>query len=195
MAESFFSDMQAQAFRSGVPPQTKDAQKWFQNKVQNMAVPSRNQILKDPSLKKARKFSPGDMYMYFYDPKMKKELPYYDAFPLTIVVDAAPGGFYGLNMHYLHPTLRAKLFDALLETTNKKGLTEDTKFQLTYEMLKGTAKMKHFQPCFKHYLAKHVQSGFARVEAPEWPIAMFMPLQQFQKASATKVWAESRRSV
>ena len=28
----------------------------------------------------------GKMYMFFYDPKLRETLPYYDAFPLVIVV-------------------------------------------------------------------------------------------------------------
>ena len=49
--------------------------------------------------------SAGRMSMFFYDPKFKKELPYYDRFPLTILVEPAPGGFYGLNLNYLRNLL------------------------------------------------------------------------------------------
>jgi len=131
--------------------------------------------------------------MFFYDPKHKETLPYYDKFPLSIIVGPADGGFYGLNIHYLPPTLRARFLDSLLDITNNKRYDETTKFQLSYGLLNRTAKMRYFKPCFKHYLTKHVQSQFAQVQAPEWEIATFLPTASFEKASAQQVYRDSRR--
>src|SRR5579859_4289851 len=47
----------------------------------------------------------GKMVMYTYDPKLKEKLPYYDTFPLGIVVAFNKTGFYSLNLHYLPPFL------------------------------------------------------------------------------------------
>jgi len=135
------------------------------------------------------------MNFFFYDPKHKDTLPYYDSFPLVIVVGPAKDGFYGLNLHYLPPLLRAKFLDNLLEVTNNKKFDETTRFQLTYEMLQGTTKMKEFQPCFKHYLTKHVRSRFARVPAAEWEIATFLPAANWQKKSASQVYRFSRKMI
>ena len=41
--------------------------------------------------------------MFFYDPKYKKTLPYYDTFPLVLPLERIPGGFAGINFHYLRP--------------------------------------------------------------------------------------------
>jgi hypothetical protein len=114
---------------------------------------------------------------------------------LTIMIGPAPGGFYGLNLHYLPMKLRAQLFDALLDTTNNKKYDESTKFKINYQKLKGASSLKWYKPCIKHYLTSQVDSSIALVEAPEWEIAMFMPTHQFRKASASKVWAESRKKV
>ena len=64
--------------------------------------------------------------MYFYDPKTKDTLPYYDRFPLTIMVGPAPKGFYGLNLHYLPLDIRARFLDSLLDTINNKRYDETT---------------------------------------------------------------------
>jgi hypothetical protein len=112
---------------------------------------------------------------------------------LSSIVGPADGGFYGLNIHYLPPTLRARFLDSLLDITNNKKYDETTKFQLSYGLLSRTAKMKYFKPCFKHYLNKHVQSQFAQVQAPEWEIATFLPTASFEKASAQQVYKDSRR--
>ena len=112
-----------------------------------------------------------------------------------IVIGPAEGGFLGLNLHYLPPVLRAKFLDSLLDVTNNKRYDETTKFSVTYDLLKRASKYKYFKPCIKHYLSSHVRSRFARVEPPEWEIATFLPIADFQKVSQQKVWADSRRKI
>jgi hypothetical protein len=194
MSQTFFQDIQAKAFRSGINPRTKDASKWFKEQIKNMQTPKRYDLLNDSLVKRKSKPTVGSLCMFFYDPKHADTLPYYDMFPMVIMTEAVPGGFKGLNMHYLHPGARAKLFDALLETTNNKFMNESTKFQLTYKLLKGVSKFKEFAPCYKHYLIKHVESGVSVVEAPEWEIAMMLPVQQFAKATANYVWSQSKKA-
>ena len=111
MAESFFTDLAAKAFRAGITPRTNQSRDWFRNEVKNINV-NRRTLLKDPALEKRNKARIGSMYMYFYDPKHRETLPYYDVFPLTIMVEPVRGGFYGLNLHYLPLALRAAIMTA-----------------------------------------------------------------------------------
>ena len=195
MAESLIQKLEYEAFRSGITARTAESRAWFQKKMKEMGSVNRNRLLKDSALQSRQRPGAGNMYMFFYDPKHRQTLPYYDAFPLIIMIERAPGGFYGLNLHYLHPTMRAKLMDELLEITNNKRYDQSTKFKMSYQILKSANKFAAFKPCFKHYLTPHVQSNFALVEAPEWEIAMFLPTEQFRKKSTRAVWAESRRSI
>jgi hypothetical protein len=135
------------------------------------------------------------MYMFMYDPKHRKTLPYYDSFPLIIAVERAPKGFYGLNLHYLSPVLRAKFLDKLMENTNNRKFDETTRMTLNYQALKSIGKLKAFAPCFKHYLTSHVDSSIVMVEAPEWEIAIFLKTESFKKKSKSHVWGQSRRSI
>ena len=80
--------------------------------------------------------------------------------------------FYGLNLHYLPPVLRAKALDALLG--------------------EGELPMKFIKPTIHRYLTKHVKSRFALVDKPEWEIATFLPTQDFRKASSGTVYRDSR---
>lgn len=193
MAKSLFDKLEIEAFRQGITPRTKQSRQWFQDRMKDIGNINRTALLKDERLSQRQRFGIGNMYMYFYDPKHRKTLPYYDAFPLTIMVGPAKGGFYGLNMHYLPPPLRAVLFDKLLETTNNDRMNETTKFKINYALLSSVANLKFFRPCFKHYLRQQVDSKIALVEPAEWEVAMFMPTQQFNKANDRKVWAESRK--
>lgn len=193
MAQSYFDMLEIEAFRKGIAPRTTQSRDWFMNRVKDMNNINRHRLLKDDRLKQRQRFGAGNMYMFFYDPKHRKTLPYYDSFPLTIMIGPAKGGFYGLNLHYLPLKLRAAFFDSLLDTTNKK-YDESTKFNINYSALTAASKLKAFKPCIKHYLTSHLDSKIVLVEPSEWEIALFMPTQQFN-ISDSKVWAKSRKMI
>jgi hypothetical protein len=194
---SLFAKLEYEAFRAGINPRTKEAQDWFRKKAQQMRRVNRTDLLQDDQVKLANRQNPliGSMNMFFYDPKTKDTLPFYDRFPLAIIVGPAEKGFYGLNLHYLPPILRAKMLDALLDITNNKKYDETTRFQMSYKMLQSSSKLRYFKPCFKHYLTAHVKSRLARVQAPEWEIATFLPTASWEKSSATNVYRESRKAL
>ena len=189
---NLFQTLEYEAFRAGINPRTQQSREWFRTKVEKMKNINRNTLMKeDPILLKNRQVM-GSMYMFFYDPKHKETLPYYDSFPLVIVLKPAAGGFLGLNLHYLPPVLRAKFLDGLLDLTNNKHYDESTKFNLTYKMMESASKFKYFKPCIKHYLSDHIRSRLAMVQAPEWEIATFLPTADFQKATTRQVYKDSR---
>ena len=192
---NLFQNLEMQAFRAGITPRSKESMKWFREKASKLRNVNRAQLMKEEPIEFRQRSALGNMYMYYYDPKHKATLPYYDSFPLTIIVGKAEGGFTGLNLHYLPMTLRAKFLDSLMEVTNNKKYDETTKFRLKYDLLNGVQKYKYFKPCFKRYLKSHVRSRFAYVPPPEWEIATFLPTVDFQKMSMRSVHAESRKMV
>jgi hypothetical protein len=191
---NIFNRLELQAFRAGVTPRTKESREWFRKKASNMRSVNREALMKEEPLRQGNKRIIGSMQMFFYDPKTKDTLPYYDKFPLVVVVGPAEGGFYGLNLHYLPPILRAKMLDALMEVASSKN-NDDAKFNITYKRLQSISKLKYYKPCFKRYLNEHVKSRFAEVPAPEWEIATFLPTADFRKANSQKVFYDSRQMV
>lgn len=191
---NIFNRLELQAFRAGIAPRTKESREWFMKKAKNLRSINREQLMDEDPIKSRSKSVVGSMQMFFYDPKHKDTLPYYDAFPLVVVVGPAAGGFYGINLHYLPPILRAKMLDGLMDIAGSK-LDDNSKFKLSYTLLNRSSKLKYFKPCFKHYLNKHVQSKFAEVPAPEWEIATFLPTAQFRKANNYKVYYDSRQMI
>jgi len=192
---NIFQNLELQAFRAGITPRTKESREWFRKKIRNLKNINREALMKEDPLKQTTEEIIGSMYMFSYDPKHKETLPYYDTFPLVVVVGPAEGGFYGLNLHYLPPILRAKMLDALMEITTNKKFNDSTRFKMSYELLAKTAKLKYFKPCFKHYLNEHVKSKFAMVPSPEWEIATFLPTANFEKASINAVYKDSRQKI
>ena len=133
----------------------------------------------------------GKMYFYSYNPKWKDKLPWYDTFPLVFPIERYSDGFLGLNFHYLAPKHRAILMDQLKAFANNKKYDETTRLRLTYNMLKGFSKIKRARPTVHRYLNSKVNSKFVLVNADEWEVALFLPVERFKKASKKQVWAHS----
>jgi len=191
---NLFATVEREAFRAGITPRTRQSRDWFRKKVQRMRV-NRRGLMREEEIIMRNRGGVGGMYMFFYDPQTKEKLPFWDNFPLIIFVEATKGGFYGLNLHYLPMTLRAKFLDGLMDQTNNNKFDETTRFEVTYDYLKRTSKLKYFKPCFKKYLTKGVEGRLAMVPAPEWEIATFLPTASWSRASQSTVWKDSRSKI
>ena len=134
----------------------------------------------------------GQMYFYSYNPKWKDQLPWYDTFPLVFPIEKYNNGFLGLNFHYLAPKERAILMDQLKMFANNKKYDETTKLRLRYNMLKGFTRFKRARPTVHRYLQNKINSKFVLVNADEWEVALFLPVERFKKANKKQVWAHSR---
>jgi len=180
---NLFQKLEIEAFRAGIQPRTKESMDWFRRKATQLGRVGKS-VMNDEAVKlqSSMRDPVGNMYMFFYDPKHKKTLPYYDKFPLILMIGPADGGFYGLNLHYLPPVLRAKVLDAVLAEDNK-------------EVAIKRIPKKYISPMIKHYLNDHVKSRFALVDKPEWEIATFLPTAQFEKLTASQVYTRSKRMI
>jgi hypothetical protein len=172
---------------------SKVSLEWFREKASNRRL-SADSILNGKDYTNNRSNAPiiGSMFLFQYDAKYKETLPYWDMFPLVFPIEMDSKGFLGINLHYLPPTLRASLFDGL---TRFKSKTASKDLAINYQILTKYSSLSYFKPCVKRYLYGHVRSKFMYIEPEEWPIAIFLPLQKFQKASAGKVYADSRKSL
>lgn len=195
MAISLFDKLKTELATAGIEARTKDSQKWFTNRIKGITRINEASFLKDPNLVRKNRFFPGYMYHFTYDPKTKETLPFYDTFPLILAVAPAPGGFYGLNLHYLAPLTRAMFLDKLIDITNKTEFDEKTRFRLSYNLLSGSRRFKEFAPCFKHYLTTNITSRLMMVPSQEWETAIFLPTERFEGASKKTVWKDSKKKI
>ncbi len=86
---NLFQRLELQAFRAGITPRTKESREWFRKKAKNLRSINREALMQEKELNRGNRQIIGSMQMFFYDPKTKETLPYYDAFPLVIVVGPA----------------------------------------------------------------------------------------------------------
>ena len=147
---------------------------------------------------KAVRPMPGMMYAFYYDPKHKETLPYYDTYPLVVIIELNSKGILGLNLHYLPMQIRQKFFyGALLNKRSNRGffkdkeLNEETFFEISYEYLKSTRAAKAFRPCIKQYLTPNIRGNIVHIPAPEWERAIHLPTASWEKEREAMIHRES----
>ena len=121
--------------------------------------------------------SRGRLNFFFYDTKYKKVLPLYDRFPIVLPIETTPGGFMGLNFHYIRPVQRISLLNNLQRYASG-GMKPSTRIDATYDGIKNVRIAKN---TIKKYLYGHVRSSFLRVDFDEAALAVMLPVQQFRK--------------
>lgn len=194
--KSVFDELIAKGVRNGqLPGRTTAARTWYRNAAKGIGAVNENSLLRGKSDRLSGNIAPGSMYLFRYSPKHEATLPYYDRVPLIFPFEMTGDGFYGINLHYLPLELRAKLMDGLYKLASDKRYDESTTIQLSYGLLKSSARLRYFKPCVKRYLSSHVRSQFMYVYPSEWDIALFLPLARFEKRSIGYVHDQSRQMI
>ena len=177
--------------KEGLTAGTNASRTWLRQKVKDLK-PTARSLMTDRDRLRTNSII-GKMYFYFYDPKTKESLPYYDRFPLVIPIENYKDGFLGMNLHYIHPKQRIILLDKLSDTASNKNYDKNTKLRISYQFLSSASRAFEATPCIKRYLYGHVQSRFLEISAEEWDIAALIPGSSFVGASNEKVWSDSRK--
>lgn len=191
----FSSVVSTGSMPADIANRTTDARSWLRDKAQEIKRVDTLATIRKNSSNLQNKVMVGHMYMFYYDPKLKDDLPFYDRFPLIFPFRRVKDGFYGINMHYLPYMMRAKLMDQLYKLATNKMMDETTKLRLSYRILSASAQFRYFKPCVKHYLNSHVKSRFLYVHPTEWDVALFLPTERFVKATKQTVFNETRRAL
>jgi len=185
--------------KAAAEPTAKESVDWLKQNVKDI-LNDRRQLKESanakvpPGLGKSEltrgldKNSIGRMYMYVYDPKHKETLPYYDTLPLIFVVAFTPDGFYGLNLHYVPPFVRAQIIEALTKNLNRAGLSESRKIKMSYDILKKSSKFAIIKHCFKRYLFSHVRSSYMFIDPVEWNKTIMLPTERFKKQTKNTIY-------
>ena len=172
--------------------------RWFQQRVKTLKITS-EAFYRQSSLNKARRYLEGRMYTFFYDAKYKEKLPYWDRFPVVLILDMYQGGFSGLNLHYIPPRYRVRLLYELYKYIRLDDDTRDENMKphirIRYEMLRGMSKMKFFKPCYKRYLTQHIDGRALEITSDYWDVMAMLPLADWQKKQQREIYTESIRII
>ncbi len=189
-----FTEIARRGAKSGKIPGRPDSREWYRAQGRAVSQVNTERLMLDPRQKSTQQILPGKMYCFFYDPKHKDTLPYYDRFPLIFPIKLEGGSMLGINLHYLPHPMRAQLMDALYQLEDKR-YTQDKKLRVSYEILNGAARFRFFKPCIKKYLFTHLRSRFLEIPMDNWDVALMLPLERFEKEKKQLVWKESAKIV
>jgi len=151
----------------------------------------RRMILNDRSRISNRMFI-GKMYFFFYnDPIYKTTLPYYDTFPLFLLLRRKGKLMFGLNLHYLSPPRRIVEFLKMMRYTTNQRFDTTTRINLPYKNIKKSKNWRMLIPTLRQYRIDRVQGKIINVPSQDWPIAINLPVERFKKTSRGGIWRQS----
>jgi len=170
---------------------SKESLKWLMAKIADVRGVRVAKSISNEKVRQVNKFILGGLYCFYYNPKGKMDLPYYDQFPMVLALERYNDGFLGLNFHYLPIKYRVVFLDKLMNYAMMGDAGEIMRMRVTYDILTASKRLKLFKPCIKRYLSSHIQSKILTIQPNEWDIAALLPLQQFKGATAPEVWQDS----
>ena len=127
----------------------KKSYQWYRDQVRSLGPGmTGTSMLRTETLTST--LTPGNMYLFMYDPKHKETLPYYDATPLVLPFRLVPNGFMGINLHYLPYLVRFRLLGELSKLATDKNITDKTKIELSWRLLNSSVRYLPGTACVKH---------------------------------------------
>jgi hypothetical protein len=183
---------------------------WFSRKIRDLG--SRADANKgEVNIRKVKNFASfvkkmviGGIYFQAYDPKFKKELPFYDKLPLYIPAQIKSDRILGLNLHYLPPQLRVAFLQDYVEYLEKRAF--EAGYDFLYEVPSsqisnwgsryiskvylGAVKSpgNPLRECVKTYLYGHIVSKISPVKIDNWEHVGNLILPQFEKKSDSYIY-------
>lgn len=169
----------------------QNARKWFSEQAQRLNIRPRN-IMAEERENLTNRVKMGFLYMFFYEPKTRNKLEYFDKYPLVIPMLLERNGFNGLNLHYIEPKYRLILMENLKPMILNENVSERQRLKLTYRILQRSSRYKYYKPCIKNYLYNNCKSLFLKINSEDWETALMLPTERFKKSNKKDVWKESR---
>jgi len=177
---------------------------WFQNEVKVLGRSSYqvNALMRDRPNRLVMNATPGTMYLMKYNPLHAETLKYYDICPLIFFLHRHPDQkfnkthFYGINIHYLDYNMRLNLLKKLYGIVTNSSFSITTRIQTSWEVLKSLSQANGLgiENCIKMYRYDHMDSRFLEIPPLMWPKVAMLPIHNFKKASASRVWYDSKRN-
>ena len=192
MATSKLTELAKERSTSEMQMMSRQSLDWLRSKMAQIRNPVSvaNSIARE-NFRKTTNYKIGKLYFFYYDPKGKEDLPYYDRFPLVLVLDKHPDGFLGLNLHYLPYRYRVAFLNKLMQYAVLNQDNEIQRLRITYDILSASKRLREFRPCIKKYFHSHMMSKLITIQPDEWEVATLLPIQQFKGAMPQEVWQES----
>jgi len=139
--ESKLTTLAEEKKQAGLKTMSKDSIAWLKEKIVEIKRPDKiSAAIRGETFRKANQFKIGMMYCFFYDPKTKDDLPYWDKFPVVLVLERYNDGFLGLNLHYLPIKYRMAFLSKLMRFAQLTAEDDIKRMRISYEILNSAKR-------------------------------------------------------
>lgn len=188
---------------------TQTAIEWMREAAKNVGKRGsqyRGEILSEAEFIPKNRVEIGKPIVFQYEATTGEKLRYWDAFPVVIPIEYKERGFLGLNVHYLDPRIRAMILDIIYEFRSPKKVNiedakdmkkfyKSAKLGINYDSLKALGLLKYVRPMIHRYVGEGLKSRILEIPVRGWTAVMFLPVEDFRKATRERVWRESAAKI
>lgn len=169
---------------------SREALDWFRREVTKNLNPKAQQVLESRKYKR-KGDNPGligRLYLFEYEAVEAgdEETGVYDRFPLVFffnVITTAGGNrvLYGINMHYLAPAIRMRVYNALLQLKTQKTMNAKQKLRMSWKVLKTVANNQAMEKAVHAYRVDRLKTALVEIRPADWHVLVFLQVQRWVK--------------
>tara|TARA_B100001059_G_C17725415_1_gene523138 strand:- start:97 stop:888 length:792 start_codon:yes stop_codon:yes gene_type:complete len=138
----------------------------------------------------------GKLYTFRYWPDGFVDLNYFDMNPLIFIVDFESKYLWrGINMHYLDPNLRNKLYYDLRQWLTNRNYDQGTRIRMFYQYLKRFKKYIPALTAMRTYKVERIRSEVTIINPEYWDICINIPSQRWVKKRENVVWHDTAKDI
>lgn len=173
---------------------TASSLNWFSKQLSTIKADptTTKKIIEDKTSKRFKYRKPGYIYMFRYVPPDKKELEFYDEFPVIITFGFSGNVVQGINLHYLPIRIRLILLLQILKSLTGEGETAKIKLQ---NLLKSSTVRKYISVMTEEFHFGGIRSKIRHITPDEFVIMSLLPVQKFKKKTQTQVYSQIRSKI
>lgn len=134
-----------------------------------------------------------ELVYYKYQPKGIDTLPYWDIYPLTLIVRFDSNMFYGFNLHYMDYKYRQKIIEAMLMIKSRAN-TKRQSYAILAPLVNEMVQHRFLVFAYKSYLFDHVRSKFVVVDPRFYERVIYLPIQKFRRTTQDNIIMLSKRT-
>ena len=181
-------------------PRSLDAWKFYLSKVKLL----RTALRKSPGFANDSELIPisrvrSGMLVYFGYDAITETLPFWDAYPTTLIINRWQGEngqsyMDGLNFNYLPPAVKFRVMVKIVEQYNFRNMDNNVnRFSGVdnYYAIRDLLASNGFNFAYKKYLVNQVTSNLYSVPLKYMDVALSLPTADWQKGhSSNSVWSK-----
>lgn len=153
----------------------------------------------------------GKIYSFYYDPKTKDKLAFYDNVPMSIIIGhvktkAGNTNALGINLSFIPPKTRAAVLDKIVKIFNtmiikpNEALIEEEKFAsqkelpLYYDICKKILQNSGFEFAIRSYIYKRMESEPKVITYTDWWRLLTFPSKYIVKLNVRAIYIRYKKN-